>query len=127
MIEWLTFIATELHKAYSPLFDPALPEPVRGWLVVRIIRRLDFLESALTGREHLSGDSFTIADAYAFTILNWSRACRIDEAPAAPRRLTPASALLDSVCGNVVMAGLLTDRTVVTTARGEFRISTRGA
>lgn len=70
--EWLGFIGTELHKNFSPFFNPVTPDDWKSTLRGHLERRLDFTEKALAGREYLIG-SFSVADAYLFTILNWTR------------------------------------------------------
>lgn len=75
--EMLNFISTELHKSFSPLFNPAAPEEWK--IVVRglIGRRLDVIEQKLADRDYLMGE-FSVADAYLFTILGWGRMVGID-------------------------------------------------
>lgn len=71
--EWLHFVGTEIHKAYSPLFNPATPEETQKAQLEHISRRLGLVEKHLEGKQFLLGDSFTVADAYLFTVLSWSR------------------------------------------------------
>lgn len=78
LMEWLNFIATEIHKPLGPLWKPSTPEAQRTDVLQAIGRRLDFVAQALNGRTYLTGDAFTIADAYLFTILNWRKALRFD-------------------------------------------------
>lgn len=76
--EWLNFISTEVHKQFSPLFDPSCPPELRQAQVERIGRRFDFVEKHLAQHEFLIGKAFTVADAYLFTIVNWSGVVKID-------------------------------------------------
>jgi glutathione S-transferase len=76
--EALNFISTELHKQFSPLFDPAAPEDLRKAQVERIGRRFDFVEKRLSAKPFWLGEAFTVADAYLFTIVNWSAFVKID-------------------------------------------------
>jgi glutathione S-transferase len=69
--EWLTFISSELHKTFSPLFNKAISDEARTQTIARLHTRLALLEDALSGHAYLLGESFTVADAYAFTILRW--------------------------------------------------------
>jgi glutathione S-transferase len=78
VIEWLAFINSELHKAFSPLFSPAAPEPARQYAREHIMRRLDYMEGALTHADFVSGARFTIADAYLFTVLSWCAEVGVD-------------------------------------------------
>ncbi len=66
--EWLVFIATELHKNYSPLFRKS-PDPVPR---ETLQKRLDLVAGVLSKQPYLLGDKFSAADAYLFTILRWS-------------------------------------------------------
>jgi glutathione S-transferase len=77
--EWLTFIGAELHKMFSPwLFHPEHGEPAQQAARAKIIERLAFLERHLTTHAYLLGDRFTVADAYAFAVISWSRLTRIE-------------------------------------------------
>jgi glutathione S-transferase len=76
--EWLNFIATELHKGFSPLFNKNLPEDMRAKSIERLSSRLDFAAKRLEGRNYLMGDDFTVADAYLFTILRWASGVNLD-------------------------------------------------
>lgn len=77
---WLGFIATELHKAFSPwLFHPEYGTQAQDVARSRIAARLDHVERHLaSGGPYLLGDTFTVADAYLYTILSWSDVARVD-------------------------------------------------
>jgi glutathione S-transferase len=79
--EWLTFIATELHKTYGLLFSKAAsPEAkVRGFDL--LTRRLGYVEAQLADEPYLMGDTFTVADAYMFVIVRWSDRVGFDLSP----------------------------------------------
>ena len=72
--EWLTYVSSELHKNYSPLFNPAVTEEVKQAQLAKLTTRFEFVVRSLEGRPYLMGEQFTVADAYLFVILNWSRA-----------------------------------------------------
>ena len=72
MVEWLAFIATEIHKPFGALYRPDTSPEVRERTVAQLYRRFALLESQLGTSPFLNGDSFTVADAYAFTIVGWS-------------------------------------------------------
>jgi glutathione S-transferase len=76
--EWLNFISTELHKQFSPLFDPACESTLKARQIQRIGGRLDWISKQLGNREYLLGTHFTVADAYLFTVLSWSGHVGID-------------------------------------------------
>lgn len=77
LLETLNFIATELHKSFSPLFRKP-PSDVRDAQVKLILSRLKLLQGKLGDKPFLMGDRFTIADAYAFVMLRWARQFDID-------------------------------------------------
>jgi glutathione S-transferase len=76
--EWLNFIGTELHKNFGPLFNPATPDAVKELSKANIAKRLGYLNDQLANKQYLMGDKFTVADAYAFTIVNWTNFVKID-------------------------------------------------
>lgn len=76
--KWLCFIGTELHKAlFTPLFDQKAPDGTRSWVLAKYESRLKLLNDRLAGREFLL-DRFSVADAYLYTVLNWTLPTRID-------------------------------------------------
>ena len=77
LIEWLNFISTELHKNFSPLFNPATPDSVREYQMQQLARRIGYVEQTLVG-PYLTGTHFTAADAYLFTVLSWSGYVKLD-------------------------------------------------
>lgn len=76
--EWLNYIASEIHKSFSPLFNPAADAAIKEFTLANIRKKLDWLDEQLAGKTYLTGSSFTIADAYLFTILNWSGGVGLD-------------------------------------------------
>lgn len=72
VMEWLNFIATDLHKRFTPIFTPGCTEEGRTAAWAALARPLDYLAGKLDGGEFLMGSQFTIADAYLFTVLNWA-------------------------------------------------------
>ncbi|HEX2545187.1 MAG TPA: glutathione transferase GstA [Ramlibacter sp.] len=73
VLQWVTFIATELHKAFSPwLWHKETADSTRKAVKDKLALRFADIEQALVQREFVAGDRFTIADAYAFTILRWA-------------------------------------------------------
>lgn len=76
--EWLNFIGTELHKSYSPLFTPGMPDEAKAMAKTRLIGRLQWVDGELAGKTYLMGDSFTVADGYLFVVASWSKHVGID-------------------------------------------------
>src|SRR5579883_3610951 len=76
--EWLNFIASELHKSFSPLFNPATPDAYKDISRENLGKRFDWIDKQLAGKAYLTGDKFSVADAYMFTVLRWSPRVGID-------------------------------------------------
>jgi len=76
--EWLNFITSEVHKQFSPLFDATATDELKAKQRDKIAGRLDWIVEQLGDKPYLTGDAFTVADAYLFTVLNWSRLTGID-------------------------------------------------
>jgi glutathione S-transferase len=71
--EHLNFVASELHKAFGPLFDPDAPQEAKTAAPANVGRRFDHVERALSdGRSYLLGDKFSVADAYLFVVSTWA-------------------------------------------------------
>ena len=79
--EWLTFIGTELHKSFSPLFNAAMPEEAKAISRTRLAERFKWVDEQLAGKNYLMGDTFCVADAYLFTVSNWTVPTKIDLTP----------------------------------------------
>ncbi len=78
LMSWLTFIGTELHKGFSPLFNPATPEDYKAIAKERLVSRLRWVDTQLQGRPYLMGDTFSVADAYLFVVSNWAKPMNVD-------------------------------------------------
>jgi glutathione S-transferase len=76
--EWLTFIGTEIHKGFGPLFNPATPEEFKAMSREKVLQRLQWVDSQLAGKQYLMGDQFTVADGYLFTVTNWAKLTHVD-------------------------------------------------
>ena len=76
--EWLSFISSEVHKAYSPLFSAEAGEETKQYSRKHLAKGLDYLQGVLEGRQYLMGDQFTVADAYLFVVLGWSAYASVD-------------------------------------------------
>jgi len=76
--EWLTYVATEVHKTYSPLFSPATPEEYKKMVTESLRDKYDYLERHLSTHAYLMGSTFSVADAYLFVCTNWARMLKVD-------------------------------------------------
>lgn len=70
--EWLTFISSEVHKPLATMFNPAQSADWKAAVTATLSKRLDWLSAQLEGKEYLLANQFGVADAYLFTVLNWS-------------------------------------------------------
>ena len=78
LMEWLNFITSELHKSYSPLFNPAMPEDGKAVYRTRLAGRYKWVDAQLAGKAYLMGETFTVADAYLFTVTRWAGNVGVD-------------------------------------------------
>jgi len=76
--EWLNFITAELHKTFSPLFKPNTPDAYKEIAKAKLADQFAYLDRHLAKSQYLLGDTFTIADAYCFTVVRWSAFQNID-------------------------------------------------
>ncbi len=75
---WLTFIGTELHKSFSPFFNPAASDDWKFSAMANLTRRLAYTDEQLAGKSFLLGEDFSVADAYLFTVLGWAKFIKLD-------------------------------------------------
>ena len=78
LLEWLNFITTELHKNFSPLFQPVIPDEVKSFFKERIMGKFKYADSKLAGQDYLMGKQFTVADGYLFVMLKWAERTGLD-------------------------------------------------
>lgn len=76
--QWLNFISTEIHKSFSPLFDPTAPQAMKDWAMERLIARLTSAAEHLSEHPYLLGKVFSVADVYLFVTLGWGRYVDLD-------------------------------------------------
>lgn len=79
--EWLNYIATELHKGFSPLWNPLTPDAYKEMATKNLFIRFEYVNSVLSRKDYLMGPDFTVADTYLYTVLNWAHFLRIDLSP----------------------------------------------
>lgn len=78
MQSWLNFISTELHKGFSPLFNPATPADYKPMVIDKLMSRLTWVDAQLAGKTWLMGEAFSVADPYLFTVTNWAPRVGVD-------------------------------------------------
>ena len=76
--EWLNFISTEIHKQFSPLFNAANPDSVKDAQKTKLAQRFAEISPLLETQDYLTGSRFSVADAYLFTVLGWSKYFHMD-------------------------------------------------
>ena len=77
-MEAVNFAATEVHKQLGALFNPKMTPEMKEVQMGTIERRFNALEKLLAGKQFITGDKFTIADAYLFTVLRWTGPLKVD-------------------------------------------------
>lgn len=77
-IEWLSYISSELHKGFSPLFNPKTPNEYKAIARKNLEKQFNYLDTVLENNQYLQGNHFSVADAYLFTILRWAVAMQFD-------------------------------------------------
>ena len=75
---WLGFIGTELHKSFSPLFNPDTAAEAKAAAVANLEKRLGYTDGQLAGKSFQLGEGFSVADAYLFTVLSWTGYVGVD-------------------------------------------------
>lgn len=78
---WLNFVTSELHKGFSPLFNPSMPEEAKKIFRERLGTRFAYLDQHLAGNDYLMGKEFSVADAYLFVVSNWAARVDVDLSP----------------------------------------------
>ena len=77
-MEWLNYIISEMHKSFSPLFNPKASDELKAMVRDALAQRFDYLSTQLQGKTYLMGETFTVADGYLFTVLGWTVPTQID-------------------------------------------------
>lgn len=75
---WLGYINSELHKTYSPLFRDTTPAETRAERAAYLQKRYVLIDDELANKPYLTGDAFTVADAYLFTVTTWAGYVKVD-------------------------------------------------
>ena len=73
VLTWLNYISTELHKSFSPLFNPSITQELKNQIFIPIIKaKLTHIDKQLENHQYLLGGDFTLPDAYLFVMLRWT-------------------------------------------------------
>lgn len=78
VMEWQNYITSELHKSFTPLFRSELDASAKKSLAGLLRKKLEWVDTQLAGKQFLTGDAFTAADAYLFVVTNWSKFVQLD-------------------------------------------------
>jgi len=78
VMEWLNFVSAELHKQFSPLFNPAYSEEAKAINREKLLGRYAWVDEQLAGRQYLMGDEYSVADAYLYTVTRWTVPMKLD-------------------------------------------------
>ena len=81
VMEWLSYVGSEVHKTIGQLFNPMMPEEAKIIHRQNLHRRMSYLESVLETQSFLTGEHFTIADAYLYVMIGWKPFFKIDLTP----------------------------------------------
>ena len=76
--EWLTYINSEVHKSFGPMFSPLLADDAKAFFKDRVMGKFKYIDGALAGNDYLMGKQFTVADGYLFTMLSWADRMKFD-------------------------------------------------
>ncbi|WP_035818274.1 glutathione transferase GstA [Janthinobacterium sp. RA13] len=78
VLEWQNYITSELHKSFSPLFDSRIDAATKALFIEQLSKKYKWVDSRLEGQDYLTGDTFTVADAYLFVITGWAPGVGVD-------------------------------------------------
>lgn len=73
VMEWQNYISTELHKSFSPLFNPNFDHTTKNLFTAQLKRKFEWIDKQLETSPYLTGNAFTAADAYLFTMTRWAQ------------------------------------------------------
>lgn len=75
--EWLNFVTSELHKNFSPLFQPVLSDDTKAFFRDRLLGKFKYVDAKLAGKDYLMG-AFSVADGYLYVMLRWADGMKLD-------------------------------------------------
>lgn len=77
-LEWINYLATEIHKGFGPLWNPASNEETKTMARQNLMKRFEYLNTKILPNSYLMGGQYTVADAYLFTLLGWTKLVKMD-------------------------------------------------
>jgi glutathione S-transferase len=92
VLEWQNYITSELHKSFTPLFGSTFDAQAKATHSAQVRKKLGWVSTRLSGSQYLTGETFTAADAYLFTVSRWTQFVHIDISD-----LSPLNRYLDRV------------------------------
>ncbi len=78
VMEWQNFLTSEIHKTYGPLFKPQVDAASKAFFRKTLRSRFEWVDRQLEGKQYLTGDAFTAADAYLFVVAGWAPMVDVD-------------------------------------------------
>lgn len=78
VMEWLNYLSSEIHKSFSPLFNPALDAAAKGAFIQALVKKFGWVSAQLARQPYLAGKDFSAADAYLFTVAGWAPYTGVD-------------------------------------------------
>lgn len=78
VMSWQCFITSELHKGFSPLFNSRYDANAKSVAADILKQKLSWVDTQLSGQPYLTGNTFTVADAYLFTVVGWAKYVKLD-------------------------------------------------
>lgn len=78
VMEWQNYITSELHKTFTPLFNPNLDSSAKKTLAGVLRKKYEWVNTQLQSKDYLLGKSFTVADAYLFAVTGWAKYVSLD-------------------------------------------------
>lgn len=78
VLEWQNYITAELHKSFGPLFNPDVDAAGKAVFSAILMKKFRWVSDQLRGKAYLTGDNFTAADAYLFTVAGWGKYVHLD-------------------------------------------------
>ena len=78
VMSWQNYITSELHKSFSPMFNPAFDKSAKALHASLLRKKFEWVDTQLSESAFLTGEDFTVADAYLFTVSNWAKHVGLD-------------------------------------------------